>query len=127
MATLRLEGLAAPTTPDADLDAMKRAVAAVIAQTGNLYGFYVHRMFDPQNLTLPPVQGDGVAAEIDRRWQAHIAQLAPKKPQLYLSILRRPEIGSRVPILNAFAKQTATTPGSLAEDSLLLDSSHLGQ
>ncbi len=106
MATLRLEGLSAATTPDADLDAVKRAVAAVIAQTGNLYGFYVHRIFVPQKLAMRPVQGDGFAAEIDRRWQDHIAQLAPKKPQLYLSILRRPEIGARVPLLNAFAKRT---------------------
>ena len=50
MATLRLDGLAALTTPDGDLDAMKRAVAAVIAQTGNLYGFYAHRVFVPQDV-----------------------------------------------------------------------------
>lgn len=106
MATLRLDGLAALTTPDGDLDAMKRAVAAVIAQTGNLYGFYVHRIFVPQDVALKPVSGEGFAAEIDRRWQGHIAGLAPKKTQLYLSIVRRPEIGARVPLLSAFAKRT---------------------
>ncbi|WP_370645764.1 type IV secretion system protein B4 [Ruegeria sp. Ofav3-42] len=106
MATLRLDGLAASTTPDADLDAMKRAVAAVIAQTGNLYGFYVHRIFVPQNLTLKPVSGNVFAAEIDRCWQTHIASLNCKKPQLYLSILRRPDIGARVPLLSTIAKHT---------------------
>ena len=106
MATLRLDGLASSTTPDADLDAMKRAVATVIAQTGNLYGFYVHRIFVPQDVALTPVDGNGFAAEIDRRWQAHIFDLAPKKSQLYLSILRRPEVGARIPLLNAFAKRT---------------------
>ncbi|MDP5218823.1 type IV secretion system protein B4 [Ruegeria sp. 2205SS24-7] len=105
MATLRLNGLAALTTPDGDLDAMKRAVAAVIAQTGNLFGFYIHRIFVPQDLALSPIEGDGFAAEVDRRWQAHVASLACKKPQLYLSILRRPEIGARVPLLRSLAKQ----------------------
>ncbi len=106
MATLRLEGLAAATTPDGDLDAMKRAVAAVIAQTGNLFGFYVHRIFVPQDLSLRPIRGDSFAAEIDRQWQAHVTSLTCKKPQLYLSILRRPELGARVPLLSAVAKRT---------------------
>ena len=59
-----------------------------------------------KNVALTPVDGDGFAAEIDQRWQTHISDLAPKKSQLYLSILRRPEIGARIPLLSAFAKRT---------------------
>ena len=40
MATLRLDGLNPMTTEDARLDALKRAVAAIVAQTGNAFGFY---------------------------------------------------------------------------------------
>ena len=105
MATLRLDGLSAMTTPDGDLDALKRAVAAIVAQTGNAFGLYVHRVAVPQEVGLPAVPGDGFAAEIDRRWQAHLRDLAPQKAQAYLSILRRPDLTARVPLLGALAKR----------------------
>lgn len=105
LATLRLDGLNPMTTPDSQLDALRRAVAAIVAQTGNSYGFYIHRISVPQNLALRPVEGDGFAAEIDRRWQAHIRALRPGKTQLYLSVIRRPEIGARIPVLRSLAKQ----------------------
>ena len=104
MATLRLDGLNPLTTPDSDLDALKRAVAAVISQTGNAYGIYMHRISVPQTLDLPPVPGTSFAAEIDRRWKSHINGLAPKKKQLYLSITRRPDLGARLPLLNLLGK-----------------------
>ena len=104
MATLRLGGLNPMTTPDAELDAVRRAVAAIIAQTGNSFGFYVHRVSVPQELALCPVESGGFASEIDRRWQSHIASLNPQKKQLYLSILRRPELTARVPVLHRLAK-----------------------
>ncbi|WP_197922807.1 type IV secretion system protein B4 [Thiosulfatihalobacter marinus] len=103
MATLRLDGLNPMTTPDGDLDALRRAVAAIVAQTGDLFGFYVHRISVPQDLRLRPIEGGGFAAEIDRRWQRHVTGLQPKKKQLYLTILRRPELSARLPVLRSFA------------------------
>ena len=103
LATLRLDGVNPMTTPDAELDALKRAVAAIVSITGNTFGFYVHRISVPQNLSLAPIEGIGFAAEIDRRWQRHIRDLAPKKRCLYLSVVRRPNLASRLPILNRFA------------------------
>ncbi|ETX13519.1 type IV secretion system protein B4 [Roseivivax halodurans JCM 10272] len=105
MATLGLHGLSALTTPDGDLDALKRAVAAIVAQTGNAFGFYVHRITVPQKVGLPAVPGENFAAEIDRRWQHHLRELAPKTPRIYFSILRRPDIGARIPLLGALAKR----------------------
>lgn len=105
MATLRLEGLNPMTTPDAELDALRRAVAAIVAQTGDLYGFYIHRISVPQDLCLRPIEGDSFSAEIDRRWQQHIKGLKPRKKQLYLTILRRPEVTSRLPFLRGLARK----------------------
>ncbi len=106
IATLRLDGLSALTTPDGELDALKRAVAAIVAQTGNAFGLYVHRIAVPQDVRLPAISGEGFAAEIDRRWQSHLHNLAPKKTRVYLSILRRPDLTARVPLLSALAKRT---------------------
>ncbi|MDV4146640.1 type IV secretion system protein B4 [Shimia sp. FJ5] len=105
MATLRLDGLNPMTTPDAELDALRRAVAAIVAQTGDLFGFYVHRISVPQDLALQPIEGDCFAGEIDRRWQRHVTGLQPKKTQLYLTILRRPELTSRLPLLRGLARK----------------------
>lgn len=105
MATLRLDGLNPMTTPDAELDALRRAVAAIVAQTGDLFGFYVHRISVPQDLSMQPIDGDSFAAEIDRRWQRHVTSLQPKKKQLYLTILRRPDLTSRLPLLHSLARK----------------------
>ncbi|WP_224826685.1 helicase HerA domain-containing protein [Cognatishimia sp. MH4019] len=96
MATLRLGGLNPLTTPDADLDALKRAVAAVIAQIGNAFAIYIHRISVPQILKMTKVAGESFAAQIDARWQSHLDDIAPKKKQLYLSILRRPALSTRL-------------------------------
>ena len=105
LATLRLDGVNPMTTQDGDLDALKKAVAAIVAITGNTFGFYVHRISVPQKLDMHPVEGENFAAEIDRAWQKHIATLGPKKRTLYLSVIRRPNISARLPILRKFATQ----------------------
>ena len=105
MATLRLDGLNPMTTPDDQLDALKRAVAAIVAQTGASFGYYIHRISVPQDLGLSEIEGDGFAAEIDRRWQHHIADLKPKKRQLYLTIIRRPSLATRLPLIRMFARK----------------------
>jgi type IV secretion system protein VirB4 len=102
---LRLDGLNPMTTPDDQLDALKRAVAAIVAQTGNVFGYYIHRISVPQDLTLSPIDGDSFAAELDTRWQRHISDFQPKKRQLYISIVRRPSIGARLPLIRALARK----------------------
>ncbi len=103
LATLRLDGVNPMTTQDTDLDALKKAVAAIVAVAGNTFGFYVHRISVPQNLGMEPVKGDSFAAEIDKAWQSHIADLGPKKRSLYLTVVRRPNIAARLPLLRKFA------------------------
>jgi type IV secretion system protein VirB4 len=106
MATLRLDGLNPMTTPDAQLDALKRAVAAIVAQTGNAFGFYIHRISVPQDLALRPIEGAGFAARIDQLWQGHISELTPSRRQLYLSVIRRSNLTSRLPFLRALARKS---------------------
>jgi len=103
MATLRLDGINPMTSEDGDLDALKRAVSAIVSLTGNTFGFYVHRIAVPQRFDLRPVEGNGFAAEIDQLWQDHIRGLGPKKLRLYLSVIRRPNLGARLPILRRLA------------------------
>ena len=105
LATLRLDGLNPMTTEDDRLDALKRAVAAIVAQTGNAFGFYIHRVSVPQDLDLKPVEGDTFASHVDARWAAHIKGLRPSKRQMYLSVIRRPNLAARIPFLRALARK----------------------
>ncbi len=105
LATLRLDGLNPMTAEDDRLDALKRAVAAIIAQTGNAFGFYIHRISVPQDLGLRRIEGDTFASAVDSRWQKHIAHLRPAKRQLYLSVVRRPDISARIPLLRTLARR----------------------
>lgn len=106
LATLRFDGVNPMTTPDADLDALKRAVAAIIALMGSSFGFYVHRISVPQSFDLLPIDGDGFAAEIDRLWQVHIKGLEPKKLRLYLTVIKRPNLTARLPFFRKFAQRS---------------------
>ncbi|KIC08828.1 type IV secretion system protein B4 [Leisingera sp. ANG-M1] len=103
MATLRFDGVNPMTSEDGDLDALKRAVSAIVSLTGSSFGFYVHRIAVPQSFNLTPIPGKGFAAEIDRLWQGHIQNLAPKRQQLYLSVVRRPNLSARLPLLRKVA------------------------
>jgi type IV secretion system protein VirB4 len=105
LATLRLDGLNPMTTEDDRLDALKRAVAAIVAQTGNAFGFYIHRVSVPQNLVLKPVEGETFASHVDARWAAYIKDLRPSKRQMYLSVIRRPNLAARIPFLRALARK----------------------
>jgi type IV secretion system protein VirB4 len=105
LATLRLDGLNPMTTEDDRLDALKRAVAAIVAQTGNTFGFYIHRVSVPQDLDLKPVEGDTFASHVDARWAAHIKGLRPSKRRMYLSVIRRPNLAARIPFLRALARK----------------------
>ena len=105
LATLRLDGLNPMTTEDDRLDALKRAVAAIVAQTGNTFGFYIHRVSVPQDLDLKPVEGDTFASHVDARWAAHMKDLRPSKRQMYLSVIRRPNLATRIPFLRALARK----------------------
>ncbi len=103
MATLRFDGVNPMTAEDGDLDALKRAVSAIVSLTGNTFGFYVHRISVPQRFDLAPITGTGFAAEIDHLWQNYIRDLGPKKLRLYLSVVRRPNLTARLPLLRRFA------------------------
>lgn len=103
MGTLALEGINSMTATDTDIDALKRAVASIASLMGDAFGIYVHRIAVPQQSGLLPIDGKGFAAAIDGRWRSHLTDLELKKPQLYLSVLRRPSLGSKIPWLRSKA------------------------
>jgi type IV secretion system protein VirB4 len=56
-------------------------------------------------LDLKPVEGDTFASHVDARWAAHIKSLRPSKRQMYLSVIRRPNLAFRIPFLRTLARK----------------------
>ena len=112
MATLRLGGVDPMTTPDRALDALKHSLAAIVAQAGASFGYVVHRLPVPQDLSVRPVEAgrdgrDGFAAAVDAAWRARVAGLGLRSRALFLSVTRRPALGSRLPVLGSLMGRRA--------------------
>jgi type IV secretion system protein VirB4 len=103
MQCIRLEGVNSTTSEDAHLDRIGSLLAGIVAQVGTGFSFYLHKVSKAVDVTLLPISGEGFASAVDQRWRAHLGQAALRDKTLTLSILKRPETGSRLPFgLGAF-------------------------
>ncbi len=97
MQCIRLEGVNSTTSEDAHLDRIGGLLAGIVAQVGTGFSFYLHKVSKAVDLTLPPIPGAGFAAAVDQRWQAHLGRSGLRDKTLTLTVLKRPETGSRLP------------------------------
>ena len=97
MQCLRLEGVNSTTTEDSHLDRVGAILAGVVAQVGTEFSFYLHKDSKAVDTGLPPIPSEGFAAAVDARWQAELAKGGLRDKTLTLSVLKRPEPGSRIP------------------------------
>jgi type IV secretion system protein VirB4 len=97
MQCIRLEGVNSTTTEDGHLDRIGGLLAGIVAQVGTEFSFYLHKVSKAVDVTLPPIPGEGFVAAVDQRWRAHLAQSGLRDKTLTLTVLKRPEAGSRLP------------------------------
>ncbi len=93
---IRLDGVNSMTSDDAHLEKIRALFAAIIAQIGPEYSFYVHKVSKAIETALPPVPNEGFAQALDTRWQAAIAQAGLRDKTLTLTVLKRPPLGARL-------------------------------
>lgn len=98
MQCIRLEGVNSTTSEDAHLDRIGGLLAGIIAQVGTEFSFYLHKVSKAVDVTLPPIPGEGFAAAVDQRWRAHLGRAGLRDKTLTLTVLKRPETGSRLPL-----------------------------
>lgn len=97
MQCIRLEGANSTTSENVHLDRIGRLLAGIVAQVGTEFSFYLHKVSKAVDASLPPIAGDGFAAAVDHRWQAHLGGSGLRDKTLTLTVLKRPETGSRLP------------------------------
>ena len=93
---IRLDGVNSMTSDDAHLEKIRALFAAIIAQIGPEYSFYVHKVSKAIETTLPPVPNEGFAQALDSRWQSAMARAGLRDKTLTLTVLKRPPLGARL-------------------------------
>ena len=101
---IRLEGVNSFTTEDALLDRTKGLLAAVVAQVGAEFSFYVHKVSKAIDNSLRPVPGEGFAAAVDDAWRKGLAAGDLRDRTLTLTVIKRPPLASRVPFLSRMSR-----------------------
>ena len=90
MASFLVAGIAADTADATFVDDLARTFAGSIAQSRPDVAFYVHRVSHETKPTLPPVAGDGLAAQIDRQWQDLVSGGTLRERVSMVSVVVRP-------------------------------------
>jgi len=112
---IRLEGVNSMTSDDAHLEKTRARLAALIAQIGSEYGFYIHKVSKAIETDLPPVEEDGFARAVDVRWRAGLAAAGLRDKTMTLTVMKRPPAGTRIPLRRAasLAQMKAQTEAQL--------------
>ena len=93
---IRLDGVNSMTSDDAHLEKMRALFAAIIAQIGPEYSFYVHKVSKAIEVDLPLLTDGSFAAAVDQRWQSAMRNAGLRDKTLTLTVLKRPPVGARL-------------------------------
>ncbi|MBU2934505.1 type IV secretion system protein B4 [Pacificibacter marinus] len=93
---IRLDGVNSMTSDDAHLEKIRALFAAIIAQIGPEFSFYVHKVSKAIETALPPVREEEFAQALDTRWQSAMARAGLRDKTLTLTVLKRPPLGARL-------------------------------
>lgn len=87
---IRVDGLNSMTASDRAVSLLKEAVAELLAQQGEGYSVYVHKISRPFRASLAGIDGAPFAAEVDAAWTEAIAKRGLRDRTLTISIINRP-------------------------------------
>ncbi|CUH52677.1 type IV secretion system protein VirB4 [Shimia marina] len=98
---IRLDGVNSMTSDDAHLEKIRALFAAIIAQIGPEYSFYVHKVSKAIETDLPPLTDDSFAALVDQCWQSAMGDVGLRDKTITLTVLKRPPVGARLRLKRA--------------------------
>lgn len=91
MGSLVVQGVAAQTAEGALVDDVARAMAGIVAGAKADVAFHVHRVSHEVRPAMVPVEGDGVAARIDRAWQSSLRRSGLRERTSMVTVVVRPQ------------------------------------
>lgn len=87
---IRVDGLNSMTSSDRDIILLKDAVAEILAQQGERYSVYIHKISRPFKVSLTDIEAEGFAQEVDAAWKDVVAGRVLRDKTLTISIINRP-------------------------------------
>lgn len=93
---IRLEGVNSYTKDDDHLDKIRALFAAIIAQIGTEFSFYVHKVSKVIDPNLEPMSSDDFASAVDAQWSAHLKKSGLRDKTLTLTVISRPSAGAKL-------------------------------
>lgn len=105
MLSMEVAGIDGFTSSEADIDALRQQFASVLDGLDERFTIYIHRMMRTAEFGLRPIYGESFAADVDRRWQEHLAGQDLKEFVVVLSIVRSLQAPLKVPFFAKAAKK----------------------
>ena len=126
--SMEVAGLDGLTASDAELTDLRAQFAAVLDGLDERFTFYIHRMMRPAEFGLRPIFGDSFAADVERRWQAHLAEKNLHEFVIVLTVVRSLQAPLQVPVFAKAAKRlfdgdTAERTSELLQVAAILEGS----
>lgn len=118
MASAVLEGQDSFTTEEAELSLVTASFARLIGQLGEGFGVHVSKLTLPDAPELRPFEALDFAGTVDRRWQAHLGARSLKRRVLLVTLILRPALLDRTPILGHLFKAAFTADMAARRDRL---------
>ncbi|WP_179381334.1 VirB4 family type IV secretion/conjugal transfer ATPase [Jannaschia marina] len=94
---IRLTGVNSNTTDDEYLDRTRALLASIIAQSGEKFSFYVHKVSKGIDANLRAVDGDDFAARVDAKWRASLDEANLRDKTLTVTVIHRPTLTQKLP------------------------------
>jgi len=87
---IRITGVNSYTTDDDYLDKVRALFARIVAQLGNEFSYYVHKVSKGIKVDLERIEGDTFAATIDAQWRGKMQTSGLLDKTLTLTVIHRP-------------------------------------
>jgi len=87
---IRITGINSYTTDDDYLDSIRASFARIVAQLGEEFSYYVHKVSKEISVDVEPIEGDTFAAMVDKKWRGQLENGGLRDKTLTLTVLHRP-------------------------------------
>ena len=87
---IRITGINSYTTDDNYLDGIRASFARIVAQLGEEFSYYVHKVSKGISADIEPIEGDSFAAMVDQQWRDKLENGGLRDKTLTLTVIHRP-------------------------------------
>ncbi|MEL6287118.1 MAG: type IV secretion system protein B4, partial [Pseudomonadota bacterium] len=108
---IRITGVNSYTTDDDYLDKLRALFARIVAQLGEEFSYYVHKVSKRIQVDLEPIEGETFATVVDAKWRGKMETSGLRDKTLTLTVIHRP------PNKSFLSFMRSPSPGRLKDET----------